>query len=130
MSNDFENAKCDGDCSSCLSECETKETASGTTLTLQMDNGESVECAILTIFQADEKEYIVLLPLDEDGMADGEEVFIYRYSKNADGTPYLENIADDDEYEKVSAGFEEYLAQVQAEAELSELESTIGTDLN
>ena len=35
------------------------------TVTLTLDNDEVVECAVLTIFSAGEKDYIALLPLGE-----------------------------------------------------------------
>ena len=69
-------------------------------VTLDLDDGSSVECQILTIFEAEGRDYIALRPLDENGdeNEDGE-VFIYRYSEDEEGNPSLENIEDDDEYE-------------------------------
>lgn len=85
-------------------------------VTLDLDDGSSVECQILTIFEADGRDYIALLPLDEngDGNEDGE-VFIYRYSEDAEGNPSLENIEDDDEYEVVSDRFDELLDEAEFE---------------
>ena len=57
---DFENG-CAGSCDACGS----KVTVKKATVTLTLDDGSMMECAILTIFEADEKEYIALLPLDE-----------------------------------------------------------------
>ena len=36
-------------------------------VTLDLDDGSSVECQILTIFEAEGRDYIALLPLDENG---------------------------------------------------------------
>ena len=85
-------------------------------VTLDLDYGSSVECQILTIFEADGRDYIALLPLDENGdpNEDGE-VFIYRYSEDAEGNPSLENIEDDDEYEVVSDRFDELLDEAEFE---------------
>ena len=85
-------------------------------VTLDLDDGSSVECQILTIFEADGRDYIALLPLDEnsDSNEDGE-VFIYRYSEDAEGNPSLENIEDDDEYEVVSDRFDELLDEAEFE---------------
>ena len=47
------------------------------TVTLTLENNEELECAVLNIFEAEEKEYIALLPLDENG-------------DNTDGQIYLE----------------------------------------
>ena len=85
-------------------------------VTLDLDDGSSVECQILTIFEAEGRDYIALLPLDENGddNEDGE-VFIYRYSEDAEGNPSLENIEDDDEYEVVSDRFDELLDEAEFE---------------
>ena len=62
-------------------------------VTLSLDDGSEVECAILTIFELEEQNYIALLPLDEDGNENEEgEVFIYRYFEDEEGNPSLENI--------------------------------------
>ena len=85
-------------------------------VTLDLDYGSSVECQILTIFEADGRDYIALLPLDENGDTNEDgEVFIYRYSEDAEGNPSLENIEDDDEYEVVSDRFDELLDEAEFE---------------
>lgn len=79
------------------------------TVTLTLDNDEVVECAVLTIYQAGGKEYIALLPIEEDGESNEEgDVFIYRYTE-VEGEPTLENIEDDDEYEIAADAFDEWL---------------------
>lgn len=77
-------------------------------VTLNLDDGTEVTCEILTIFDVNDQDYIVLLPLDKNGEpnADGE-VYIYRYFEDEDGTPSLDNIASDEEYEAVSKRFDE-----------------------
>ena len=55
------------------------------TVTLTLDNDEIVECAVLTIYPVDDKEYIALLPLDEEGDNEDGEVYIYRYVETEDG---------------------------------------------
>ena len=40
------------------------------TVTLLLDNDESVECAILCILPVQGKDYIALLPLDDEGDTD------------------------------------------------------------
>lgn len=79
------------------------------TVTLTLDNDEELECAVLTIYEAGEHEYIALLPLDKDGQNQDGEVFIYRYSETIPGEPDLENIEDDDEYEIAADKFDEWL---------------------
>ncbi len=86
------------------------------TVTLDLDDGTSVTCAIVTILPVNGRDYIVLLPLDEDGEnADGM-VWFYRYHENEnnpDEEPELEYIEDDEEYEIVSDAFDEYLDNVE-----------------
>ena len=56
--NKCNTADCGGNCDSCNGDI---------TVTLTLDNDETVECAILTIFPVDGRDYIALLPLDENG---------------------------------------------------------------
>ena len=79
------------------------------TVELTLDNDEVVECAILTLFEAGGKEYIALLPLNEDGETEDGDVYLYRYTEDANGEPELENIEDDDEYEIVADAFDEWM---------------------
>lgn len=88
------------------------------TVTLTLDNDEEVECAVLTIYEVDGKEYIALLPLNEESTEEDGDVYIYRYVETKDGEPTLENIEDDDEYEAAADAFDEWLD----EQEFEELE--------
>ena len=83
-------------------------------VTLDMDDGTQVDCEFVTIFDVNDQDYIVLLPLDEDGEENEEgTVYIYRYFEDEDGNPSLENIQDDEEYEAVEERFDELLDEVQ-----------------
>ncbi len=94
---------CSGNCASCGSEdCDQA------TVTLTLDDGQTLECAILTIFSAGGQQYIALLPLNENGENEDGEVYLYRY-KEENGNPSLENIEDDDEYEAAADAFDEFL---------------------
>ena len=77
-------------------------------VTLNLDDGTEVTCEILTIFDLNDQDYIVLLPLDENGdeNPDGE-VYIYRYFEDETGAPSLDNIQSDEEYAAVSDRFDE-----------------------
>ncbi|GAA0796325.1 DUF1292 domain-containing protein [Clostridium sp. AF19-22AC] len=79
------------------------------TVTLTLDNNEELECAVLTIYEVDGQEYIALLPLDEEGSNEEGQVFLYRFSEKTPGEPELENIEDDDEYERAADKFDEWL---------------------
>ena len=78
------------------------------TVTLTLDDGTDLECVVLTIFEAADKEYIALLPLDGNEAEDGE-VYLYRYTEDADGNPDIQNIESDEEYEIVADAFDELL---------------------
>ena len=78
------------------------------TVTLTLDDDTAVECVVLTIFTAGDRDYIALLPMEGEDSEEGE-VYLYRYSETEDGTPVLDNIEDDDEYEIVADAFDEML---------------------
>ena len=78
------------------------------TVTLTLEDDTELECIVLTIFQAGDRDYIALLPMEGQEAEEGE-VFLYRYSETEDGTPNLENIEEDDEYEVVADAFDELL---------------------
>ncbi|WP_124067567.1 DUF1292 domain-containing protein [Clostridium sp. E02] len=86
------------------------------TVTLTLDDGSELECVVLTIFTAGERDYIALLPMAGPEAEEGE-VYLYRYSEKEDGQPDLENIQDDAEYEIVADAFDQMLD----EAEYDEL---------
>ena len=79
------------------------------TVTLTLDDDTEVECVVLTIFTAGERDYIALSSTMEGEDSEEGEVYLYRYSETEDGTPVLDNIEDDDEYEIVADAFDEML---------------------
>lgn len=80
------------------------------TVTLTLENNEELECAVLNIFEAEEKEYIALLPLDENGDNTDGQIYLYRFIDNGEEEePGLENIEEDEEFDRVSAVFNEWL---------------------
>ena len=82
------------------------------TVTLTLENDEELECAVLTIFEADGREYIALLPLDENGDSDDGQVYLYRFINNGeDEEPGLENILEDEEFERVSEAFNDWMEE-------------------
>ena len=82
------------------------------TVEMELDNGEKVTCAVITILTVTNKDYIVLLPLDENGENTDGEVWFYGYKEDEsdpNAEPELIYIEDDDEYEAVSDAFDEFL---------------------
>ena len=86
------------------------------TVTLELEDNTSVVCSVVTILEVDGQDYIVLLPLDEDGENEDGEVWFYRYSENPDDPneePELGYIDSDEEYELVADAFDEFLDSVE-----------------
>lgn len=84
------------------------------TVDISLDDGTVINCAVIAIFSVENKDYIALLPLDEDGENQDGEVWIYGYSENPDDPneePELTYIEDDEEYERAADAFDEYLDQ-------------------
>ena len=82
------------------------------TVELELDDGQKVTCAVITILTVAEKDYIVLLPLDESGENQDGEVWIYGYKEdetNPNAEPELIYIDNDEEYDAVADAFDEYL---------------------
>ena len=71
------------------------------TMTLTLDDDTEVECGILGVFDADDKSYIALLPLED------ETALIYEYNENENGEVDLGLIEDDDVFEQVTNTFYE-----------------------
>lgn len=78
-------------------------------VTLDLDDGSSVECVVIAIYPASNgKQYVALLPIEpEEGEED--EVYLYRYVENENGEDDIENIESDDEYEIAADAFDELL---------------------
>jgi uncharacterized protein YrzB (UPF0473 family) len=71
------------------------------TVTLELENGEELECPIIDIFEVNDKEYIALLHPEE------EIALLYGFIEYEDDTIELTEIESDEEYELVSAAFNE-----------------------
>jgi uncharacterized protein YrzB (UPF0473 family) len=98
---------------------ENGEEAEETTVTLTLDDDTTLECVVINIFKAGEREYIALLPMEGPASEEGE-VYLYRYSEDENGQPDLENIQDDDEFEMVSDAFDEMLDAAEYDEIVSE----------
>ena len=68
------------------------------TMFLTLDDDTEVECGIIGVFDVDGKEYIALLPIND------ETVLIYEYKEVGDEVE-LGLIEDDEEFEKISNAF-------------------------
>lgn len=82
------------------------------TVDLELEDGSKVTCAVITILTVSGKDYIALLPLDENGENEDGEVWFYGYKEDESDPnvePELIYIDDDDEYEAVADAFDEFL---------------------
>jgi hypothetical protein len=70
-------------------------------VTLEYDDGTTVETEVMGIFEVDGKEYIALIPNDKS-----DDVYIYGYKEIDDDTFDLVDIEDDKEFEKAVAEFD------------------------
>ncbi len=78
---------------------------------LNLDDGSTVMCEVITILEVNGKEYIALLPEGQEDEED-QDVWFYEYSENPDDPneePELVYIEDDDVYDAVCDAFDEFL---------------------
>jgi uncharacterized protein YrzB (UPF0473 family) len=82
---------------------------------VEIDNKiQTITCAIIIVLTVQEKDYIVLLPLDKNGQNNDGNVWFYEFIYHgADGEPELGYISDDEEYEAVAEAFNSYLDDVE-----------------
>ena len=95
------------------------------TVELELDDGEKVTCAIITILTGKKKDYPVPLAIDEERHLHDREVWFYGYfedESDPNAEPQLEYIDDDDEYENVADAFDEYLDNVEFDEVVKEEE--------
>ena len=75
-------------------------------VTLELDHGVTQDCEIVTIFTANRRDYIALLPIDASGEPiKSEGVYLYRFCEEVEGEPSIGNIEDDEEYKIASDAY-------------------------
>ena len=80
------------------------------TMTLDLDDGGKLECIFLNVFPVNKREYIEILPMNDEGHVEEDaQIFLYRFEELGDDEVNLETIEDDDEFELVSDYFDEML---------------------
>jgi uncharacterized protein YrzB (UPF0473 family) len=77
-------------------------------VTLTLDDGTELECAVLCIFPVGDKDYIALVPVDNEDEEEGE-IFLYQFIEHENEEIELLNIENDDEFEAVSDAFDELM---------------------
>ncbi len=77
------------------------------TITITLHDNSEMECHVIGIFDALEREYIALLPVGE------EEALIYRYTEDEEGEVILDIIEEDEEFNIVSEEFYGYFEETE-----------------
>ena len=81
-------------------------------VSITLEDDTVLECVVLNIFSAGDREYIAVMPEDDN---DEDTVYLYRYSETKEGQPELTNIETDEEYEIVAEAFDELLDEEEFE---------------
>lgn len=97
----MDNKKCDEKVTGCCDCGCTPEDEDTDVITLEFDDGESIECEIMGVFEFEGKEYIALIPIDGS-----DDVYIYGYKEIDEEEFELVDIVDDDEFNRVVEEFE------------------------
>ena len=71
------------------------------TLTLTLDDGKELICQVMGTLELEKKDFIAVLPEGE------EDFWIYQYKESEDDTLDIDNIDDEDLFERVGHAFEE-----------------------
>lgn len=82
------------------------------TLSIPMDDGTDVECAILDQFEVNGETYMALAPIEDDIIS--EEIWIYGYSEDGDDIE-LRYLDDAEELKMVSEAYDRLLAEDEEE---------------
>ena len=65
---------------------------------------------IFLFLSGDSRQYIALLPVNADEDSEDGQIYLYRLIDNGEGEePGLENIVDDDEFERASEAFNDWM---------------------
>ena len=86
-------------------------------VTLMTDEGE-IDCGIVTVLELNDKEYIAVSPLDDEGELT-EEIWFYQFERDPSGGDAhdIVFIEDEDEYDQVVDKFDEWLDTLEFEEE-------------
>lgn len=82
-------------------------------ITLEFDDGEKVEVVPLFVFALDNKDYVALVPENEES----EDVYLYRYHDLSDEEFEFLDIEDDEEFDRVCQEFERILEEAEGAEE-------------
>ena len=79
-------------------------------VTMTLEDGTDLKCGVVAIYPANDRQYVALMPLDDDDNQIGDEIYLYRFIGHGDDQdPELDMIADDEEYEIAADAYDELL---------------------
>lgn len=81
------------------------------TVDIELEDGSTVNCEVITILEVAGKDYIALLPEGQNDLEDAD-VWFYEFKENPEDPneePELIYIEDDEVYEAVIDAFDEFL---------------------
>lgn len=76
---------------------------------LELDNGDVVDCVVISIFDVDGSSYIALLPENT------EEILLYRYKESDDDQVTLENIDSNFEFNRALEVFDSLMEDIDSD---------------
>ncbi len=80
-------------------------------ITLEFEDGESVLCEPLFVFDFEDQDYIALVPVSDDS----DDVFLYVYNELSDEEFEFLDIEDDDLFDRVVDEFERIIEEAEAQ---------------
>ena len=96
----MDNSNCNPSKGGCCSGCadERDHCGGGKMIMLSTQDGQEIPCSITSTFGVDEMDYIALRQVNN-------EVLIFRYTEDSDGSINMDNIKSDEEFDRVSEVF-------------------------
>ena len=85
-------------------------------VTIEFDDGSEVDYKVIGIFEIEGQDYVAVSDDYEEDKPDFSVEF-YRHYEDEEGTPSIESIPDDEEYEMVAEVFEQIYAEEEAAEE-------------
>lgn len=86
------------------------------TITLTLDDDTELECGVLATFPVDGKQYIAVVPVDENGeFAEDAELYFYQFEDLGNDELNLIAIESDEEFDAVADAFDELLDEEEFE---------------
>jgi len=76
-------------------------------IVLYDENGDEVEFEVITKLDIEDKEYVIVTPLNEDT----DDAIALRIDKGEDGEEVLVTVEDDDEFEMIEEAYETLFAE-------------------